>query len=153
MKKIYLDMNIYNRPFDDQSQVRIRMESLAIFAILHRIKMRQLRLVWSFILDYENSLNPYEDIRIEIEKLACLASESVIATETIRTMAKEYERKGIKPRDALHLACAIISGATYFITCDDRIVKKQQDLGVSIQLVNPIYFTLQMEEVYYEITE
>ncbi len=29
--RIYLDINIYNRPFDDQSQVRIRLETIAIF--------------------------------------------------------------------------------------------------------------------------
>ena len=30
MKKLYLDMNIYKRAFDDQTQLRIRPESTAI---------------------------------------------------------------------------------------------------------------------------
>ena len=58
MKKIYLDMNIYNRPYDDQSQVRIKLETIAIFEILHAMKAGYAHVVWSFILDYENSLNP-----------------------------------------------------------------------------------------------
>ena len=28
--KLYLDMNIYNRIFDDQNQIRIRFETMAI---------------------------------------------------------------------------------------------------------------------------
>ena len=64
MEKVYLDMNIYNRPFDDQSQIRIKLETIAVFAILQMVKMGKLKLVWSFILDYENSLNPYDDIRL-----------------------------------------------------------------------------------------
>ena len=69
MKKIYLDTNIYNRPYDDQLQVRIRLETIAIFEILKRVQSKALALVWSFILDFKNSLNPYEGIRIEIEML------------------------------------------------------------------------------------
>lgn len=55
--KVYLDMNVYNRPFDDQTQVRIRLETIAVFAIFYMIRVQDLSLVWSFILDYENSLN------------------------------------------------------------------------------------------------
>ena len=124
MKKIYLDMNIYNRPYDDQNQPRIKMETIAVFAILHKIRMREFFLVWSFMVDYENSLNPDKTVRIEVDNLGELASEYVLATEIIRNRAKTYEPKGIKPRDALHLTCAVTSGAGYFLTCDDSVVEK-----------------------------
>jgi predicted nucleic acid-binding protein len=143
MKKIYLDMNIYNRPYDDQTQPRIKMETIAVFAILHRIRAREISLVWSFMLDYENSLNPDETIRIENDHLGELASEYVLATEIVRSQAKTYEPKGIKPRDALHLACAVISGAEYFLTCDDRLLKKQRKLHVALKILNPIDFIRQ----------
>ena len=32
--KIYLDTNVYNRPFDDQAQPRIWMEAMAFSMIL-----------------------------------------------------------------------------------------------------------------------
>jgi len=146
MKTIYLDMNIYNRPFDDQSQIRIRMESLAVNVIFQKVGAKELKLVWSFILDYENSLNPYEHIRIEIEKLSLLASEIIMLNEVIENRAKIYESKGIKPRDALHLACSVESGAEYFITCDDRIIKKQGELSLDIIIINPIEFIVSAEE-------
>ena len=88
MKKIYLDMNIYNRPYDDQNQPRIKMETIAVFAILHKIRMREFFLVWSFMVDYENSLNPDKTVRIEVDNLGELASEYVLATEIIRKSGK-----------------------------------------------------------------
>jgi hypothetical protein len=67
IRKIYLDMNIYNRPYDDQAQIRIKLETIAIFEILYAMKSRDVHVLWSFVLEYETSLNPYDDIRIEIQ--------------------------------------------------------------------------------------
>src|SRR3990170_8100001 len=105
--RIYLDMNIYNRPFDDQSQVKIRLETIAIFSILQKIKNKELKLIWSFMIDYENSLNPYDDVRQEIEMAASLAFKNITPDEAILNAAKEFESNGIKPRDSIHLACAL----------------------------------------------
>lgn len=145
--KIYLDTNVYNRPFDDQTQVRIRLETIAIFAILQLIKSKELLLVWSFLLTYENSLNPSEDIKMEIEKLSSLASENVDSSEDIRKKAKEYELIGIKPRDAIHISCALNSGADYFVTCDDKILRKTDKLGLNLLILNPIDFIKEVEGV------
>ena len=146
-------MNIYNRPYDDQTQVRIRLETIAIFAILQLIKSKELSLVWSFILTYENSLNPSEDIKMEIEKLSSLASESVKSSENIRKKAKEYELIGIKPRDAIHISCALKSGAEYFVTCDDKILRKTEQLGLNLLILNPIAFIKEVEGVQNENDE
>ena len=35
--RLYLDLNCFNRPFDDQTQTRIVQETSAVFAILQRI--------------------------------------------------------------------------------------------------------------------
>ncbi len=122
--RIYLDMNIYNRPFDDQSQVRIRLETIAIFSILQKIKNKEVKLIWSFMIDYENSLNPYADVRQEIEMASSLALKNVKPDETILNAAKEFESRGIKPRDSIHLACALKGKAEYFLTCDDKLIKE-----------------------------
>ncbi|MBI4824266.1 MAG: PIN domain protein [Nitrospirae bacterium] len=140
MVKIYLDVNIYNRPFDDQSQVRIRLETIAIFSILQRIRRGDLTLLWSFMIDYENSLNPYDDVRLEIEMASSLAKEKIYPHEFVFTTAKGLESKGVKPRDALHLACATKGRAEYFLTCDDRLIKRVSLLGLDIKAMNPIRF-------------
>lgn len=144
MKKVYLDVNIYNRPFDDQSQVRTRLETISIFSIMQRIKKRELLLVWSFIIDYENSLNPYDDVRQEVEFLSSIASKSILPSDTIVTQAMKFESKGIKPRDALHVACALAAGADYFLTCDDKLINKVLSIR-GLKILNPVRFIEETE--------
>lgn len=57
-----------NRPFDDQSNFRIRLETEAKLRIQDEIRSGCYHLVWSYILDYENSKNPYQDRREQIAK-------------------------------------------------------------------------------------
>jgi predicted nucleic acid-binding protein len=142
---IYLDMNVYNRPFDDQSQVRIRLETIAIFSILQKIKNKKLKLIWSFMIEYENSLNPYDDVRQEIEMAASLAFKNITPDETILSAAKELESKGVKPRDSIHLACALKGKAEYFLTCDDKLIKRASALNMNIKIINPLRFIEDME--------
>ena len=143
MIKVYLDMNIYNRPFDDQAQVRIRLETIAVFSILQHIKDGDLQLLWSFVIDYENSLNPYEDIRQEIAQISSLAAETIPPDEAILKSAQSFENMGLKPRDALHLACALKGGAEYFLTCDDKLIKKT--MNVNLKVMNPVMFVEEVE--------
>ena len=144
MKKVYLDVNIYNRPFDDQGQVRIRLETIAIFSIMQNIKSKELSLIWSFIIDYENSINPHDDVRQEVELLSSLASKTILPGDAIATKAKKFESKGIKPRDALHIACALEAGADYFLTCDDKLIKKASQIS-GLKILNPIRFIEETE--------
>jgi hypothetical protein len=43
---------------DDQNQLRIRLETAAVEGIFELAEGGALELAWSFMLDYENSLNP-----------------------------------------------------------------------------------------------
>ncbi len=140
MTKIYLDMNIYNRPFDDQVQVRIRLETIAIFSVLQRIKEGEFSLLWSFMIDYENSLNPYNNVRQEIEMASALANETVVPDDFIIAKAREFETIGIRPRDAIHLACALKGEAEYFLICDNKLIKKSSELGINLKIMNPLKF-------------
>ena len=63
--KVYLDNCCYNRPYDDQSSLPISLEAQAKLLI----KEKCLELASSFILDYENSCNPYTDRKIAIKEL------------------------------------------------------------------------------------
>ena len=66
--KLYLDNCCFNRPFDDQSQIRIRLETEAKLKIQEEIRSGKFHLVWSYILDYENSRNPFEERKFRISK-------------------------------------------------------------------------------------
>jgi hypothetical protein len=55
--RIYIDTSVFNRPFDNQTQPRIILETQALRTILQLIEDGQLELVSSSVLDYENSRN------------------------------------------------------------------------------------------------
>jgi predicted nucleic acid-binding protein len=140
---LYLDMNIYNRPFDDQSQMRIRLETMAITMIFTLIERGSFSANWSFILEYENSRNPFRERRAFVQQLAHSCSSSIEPDEAIRELATSLaENHEIRGRDALHLACAEWSGCDYLVTCDDRLIqqgKRLRQTGVlNLQVLNPI---------------
>lgn len=149
---IYLDMNIYNRMFDDQTQLRIRFESMAIDIIFELIEKGQYNLSWSFILEYENEKNPFINRRDYIKSLSELCNNEIGPCEDIRNIARDImENSNVKSKDALHLACAVYKRVNYFITCDDKFIKtisKNKDTLANIlgktKLFNPIDF-LRME--------
>lgn len=58
--KVYLDNCCFNRPYDDQTQIRISLETQAKLYIQDLVRMGKVKLVTSYILWYENSQNPYE---------------------------------------------------------------------------------------------
>ena len=48
--KVYLDMCVYNRPFDDQSDLRVKLETVACQIIFDRLQKGEVDLVWSFLV-------------------------------------------------------------------------------------------------------
>lgn len=57
--KIYLDNCCYNRPYDDQLQMRIHLDTEAKLHIQDMVKNNELELVTSYMLDYENAKNRF----------------------------------------------------------------------------------------------
>lgn len=57
MIRIYLDNCCYNRPYDDNSFLKIRQEAEAKIEIQNEIKLGKFELVSSYILEYENAAN------------------------------------------------------------------------------------------------
>ncbi|MDR2555486.1 MAG: hypothetical protein LBC64_08680 [Fibromonadaceae bacterium] len=135
--KIYLDNCCYNRPFDNQSDIVVKLESEAMSFIQERIKLGKLDLVWSYIMDYENSFNPFEDRQISIEKWRQFAKEDVDVNAEIVKQAKNLTSMNIKKKDALHIACALYAKCQYFLTTDLKLLNKKVD-GISI--INPVDF-------------
>ncbi len=137
--KVYLDNCCFNRPFDDQSQLRILLESEAKLRIQENIRSGTFELVWSYILDYENSKNPFRERREQIIKWRTYSDEDVEESEEVLNIAVMIMKYGIKKLDSLHLACAIKANTDYFLTTDDGVIKKAT-LIKNIQIVDPIDF-------------
>ncbi len=74
--RIYLDNCVFNRPFDDQNHLRVRLETEAKLYVQARIKQGDLQLVWSYILEFENLQNPFQARKQTIAQWKNLASVS-----------------------------------------------------------------------------
>ena len=142
--KIYLDICSYNRPFDDQSQMKIRLETEAKLYIQAAIRNGKYSLCWSFMLDYENGKSPYEEKREAIAPWKQISDDYCSPSESIRSRSKEIMERGVKHFDALHIACAIENGCEYFITTDKRLTNKNI---ANINIINPIDFVREVEEL------
>jgi predicted nucleic acid-binding protein len=112
--KLYLDNCCYNRPFDDQSQIRIRLESEAKLEIQEEIRAGKVQLVWSYMLDYENNKSPYQERKERIKRWRKYAIEDMEEGVEIIETAKELNEKGFHKIDSLHIACAINARCEYF---------------------------------------
>lgn len=142
-KTIYLDNCCYNRPFDDQRQLRISLETQAKLFIQFLIKDNKLDLIYSYVSFYENSINPFENKRLSISEFARTAKYSVIESSDILAKANEIINNGIRPLDALHLSCAINANADFFITVDDGILGYKT---TEVKIIDPIMFIKYWED-------
>jgi predicted nucleic acid-binding protein len=143
---IYLDNCSFNRPFDDQKQIRIRIETEAKLYIQENIISGVFQLAWSYILEYENSVNPYSERKETIENWKKYAAVDTDETKNIIELAKVLQTKGIKSKDALHIACATDMNCAYFITTDLNLIKKLRNFE-SLKVVNPVDFINQLENL------
>lgn len=136
--KIYLDTSVYNRPFDDQTQPRLWLETLALGLILQLVESGEVTLVNLSVLEFENSRNPFPLRRQWVERCLSLATEYQRADESIRKRAQELENHGIAAVDALHAAAAEFANVDFFIACDERLLKKEKHFKV--KSMNPVEF-------------
>jgi len=122
--RIYFDNCSLQRPLDDQSQPRIERETEAIIRILSYCETGSLTLVSSEVLLAE--INDTSDLERRETTLGILAVavETIVADAEVEKRAQEFEKFGIKPIDALHLASAEAGQAEYFCTCDDKLLRR-----------------------------
>lgn len=143
--RIYLDMCCYNRPYDDQSQMRVALEAQAKLYIQNRIAAGVYELIGSYVLDYEVSRNPFEMRRASIQSFIASNMKGYVGPErdaAVSPLAREIMATGVKEKDALHVASAIFAGCEYFVSTDIRLLKYQTD---RIQLVTPVEFITRTE--------
>ncbi|WP_028309775.1 twitching motility protein PilT [Desulfitibacter alkalitolerans] len=146
--KLYFDMNVYNRIFDNQTHMRVRFEAMAIDILFELIEKGNYKLVWSFILEYENNRNPFIERKFHIQSISTLCKEIIKPNDEIKLIAKDIVKgSNAKNKDALHLASAVNGNCDYFITCDDKLIKtidnnwdSLKDTIGNIRLYNPVDF-------------
>jgi predicted nucleic acid-binding protein len=58
------------------------------------------------------------------------------------SIANTAKGTGLKTKDALHVACAIVAKCDYFVTTDSRLLKY---VDSRIKMVSPIEFVIETE--------
>ncbi|MFO7917519.1 MAG: PIN domain-containing protein [Anaerolineae bacterium] len=138
-QRLYLDTNVYNRPFDEQEQPRIWLETLAFAVILQMVEVESVILVRSSVLDYENSRNPSRARRRWVARCLDSAGFYQPVNQDIRRRAEALEKAGVRALDALHVTCAEAAESDFFLTCDDRLINRYEG---ELTVVNPVDFVL-----------
>lgn len=80
-----------------------------------------------------------------------LCVETILPDKSVQQLAREIELHSTIPsRDALHLSCAEFANCQYFITCDDKLIrrfntlKSTQALELKVEPINPVDFILEV---------
>jgi predicted nucleic acid-binding protein len=138
--KVYLDNCCYNRPYDDQSYLSISLEAQAKLLVQSLIKEKHLELASSFVLDYENSCNPYMDRKNAVNDFLNENVTDYIGSEKSEEVIKRAEvvmATGVKMKDSCHIVCAEMMNCDYLLTTDKRMLKYKSNI---VKLLNPIDF-------------
>ncbi|MEW6235592.1 MAG: PIN domain protein, partial [Candidatus Omnitrophota bacterium] len=67
------------------------------------------------------------------------AISNIHETKEVIDRAISINQMGLQKIDSLHLACAILTKCEYFLTTDDKILKKQIEIEF-IYILDPIAF-------------
>lgn len=123
VKRVYLDTNVYCRPFDDQSDEQIRMESEAFIKIADAALRGKVVIVSSDYVKFEieRIVDPLKKKDVKgFERT--LASINVVGSKQIISLTRKLSAKcGLNPLDALHVSAACLGRVDWSLACDDEI--------------------------------
>lgn len=112
------------RPFDDQSAIRIRLETEAVQLILSHVRTENFILVASPVHDVEIGAisDPIEREHL-LSTLRRIGHRVEVDLSRTRERAEHLTDQGLGPADAARLAFAEATGAD-FVSCDDRLLRQ-----------------------------
>ncbi|MCU0858643.1 MAG: PIN domain-containing protein [Pontiellaceae bacterium] len=142
--RVYLDNCCFNRPFDDQVLLSVRLETEAKLFVQELVAAGTLALGWSYILDLENAANPCEERRTEIQRWEKLADRFAVETPEVLQCMHKGVAESLKPLDALHVACAKATECEVFLTVDKGILRKS-GIFPDIRIMSPVEFVMKWE--------
>jgi predicted nucleic acid-binding protein len=134
---LYLDVCCLCRPFDDQRDPRIKLESTAVQEIL-RLCTDTCTLISSEAIIEEISAIQDTTKRMRVEKVLSLAKKEIVLNDGIVARMHELIKMGGTAMDSLHIACAEYTGALLLTTDDDLITFYKSCNCIHIRIENPV---------------
>ena len=141
--KLYLDICTLCRPFDDQHRMRIRLETDCYFLIMQAIQEETYELLYSKVHEKEIAAinNMLERTEI-IETIYQNGKQCSGDFQVLRKRADDLVNAGLGIADAAHVAFAEVN-ADFFISCDDRLIKRSKREKVNVIVMTPLEFCVQ----------
>ncbi|NET25469.1 PIN domain-containing protein [Okeania sp. SIO1I7] len=138
--RIYLDACCLNRPFDDQTQPRITLETQAILTILNQCQSGKWKLITSAALETEIAQTPNLERLKNVLTILAIAKIKVVSSQFIEKRSVELVKLGFSGYDAAHIASAERSRADIFLSTDDRLIKRAQrnQSVINVAVDNPV---------------
>lgn len=141
-KRLYLDICTLCRPFDDQNRMRLRFETNAYYLILQALQdTRYIMVVSSVHFEEANAISGAEEKREIVAILERLGTAAECDRVATRARAENLYSRKFGIADAAPIAFAEVT-AGFFISCDDRLVRKCRREKITVIAMNPVEFTL-----------
>lgn len=136
--RVYLDICCLKRPFDDQSQPRIRLETEAILSLIAALEPKSF--LHAAAHDLENEQNPVGHRAAKVRSWLETIPLAALTDDLVKSRTNELMLLGFRNFDALHLASAESGQAQVFVTCDDRMqaAANRHSSVLNIRVVNPV---------------
>lgn len=142
--KLYLDVCCLNRPFDPQDQARVRDESAAVKNIL----ASSVEKISSLMVRYEIAKASLPSRVDALRRLNSFATIEAPFDKAVKTRASELRALGFRPKDSVHIASAEAAGADFFLTTDDRLLRRarRNPGSAKVQIENPAAWWLRFQQ-------
>jgi predicted nucleic acid-binding protein len=141
-RRIYVDVCALCRPFDDQSMVRIRLETHAVQLILAHVRQGKYEFVVSPVHLAEIGATTHDEEKAQVLTFFdAYGMQPSWDLEKARERAEELYRSNCGPADAAHVAFAE-QAAEAFITCDDMLLRKCRKTPIRVPVVGPVEFSV-----------
>ena len=140
IKRLYLDVCVLCRPFDDQGMLRIRLETDAVNLILEHVRRKKYEMIMSPAHLVEiGSTARYQERAELMLFLNDFAIRPAWDMGTLRRRAEQLHHMKFGVADAAYVAFAEAAGGI-FITCDDRLLRKCVKMETALDAMSPMQF-------------
>jgi len=133
--RLYLNTSAINRPFDDLTRGRVRLQAEAVALLLDSVERGEIAWIASDYLAFEVSRIPDPERRHRVVSFLSLAAEVVPVSSTLAARARSLEQHGLRGLDALHVAVAESASCDGLVTTDDRMRRRATLAGEKVRVV------------------
>ena len=143
--RVYPDTNVYFRPFDNCTNIRIELEANAVLLFWEYVRSQSIICLFSQLISLEVTAAPKEKCEKAMTFLQLTTKRINFSPGVTKQAKRLVSQLRLPPYDALHLAYAAEGKADVLLTCDDDVLTKSIDIeeffsaqNISLRVQNPI---------------